>query len=218
MRLLCCAALVACVTANAVPTPHPAIAADPPVEPLDDGAAPPTEDPPAVEPVTLRDAVDAAGLPWPPPELTIRVEKAARRLTVHSGDRALVTWPVALGGPNADKVRQGDRATPEGTFRVVTRNDRSQFHLFLGLSYPNAEDADRGVADGTITATQAARIREADAAGRVPPWNTALGGAIGIHGGGAGADWTLGCIAVENPQIEELWEVAPMGTKVVIGP
>ena len=218
MRLWWCAALVACTAASAVPNVVPTPSDEASLARSEDEAPLPTDAPPPDPPTTLRGAADAAGLPWPPPDLTIHVEKAARRLTVRSGDRALVTWPVALGGTNADKVRQGDRATPEGTFRVVTRNDRSQFHLFLGLSYPTTEDADRGLAGGAITAAQAARIREADAAGRVPPWNTALGGAIGIHGGGAGADWTLGCVAVENTQIEELWAVAPLGTKVVIDP
>jgi hypothetical protein len=167
---------------------------------------------------SLKVAAAAAGLPWPPPDLTVHVDKAARKMRVRSGATDLVAWPVALGGTNADKVRQGDRATPEGAFRVVTRNDRSRFHLFLGLSYPTGADADRGVRDGLITEAQARRIREADRAGRAPPWETALGGAIGLHGGGAGADWTLGCVAIENAQIEELWEAAPLGTVVQIGP
>ena len=56
--------------------------------------------------------------------------------------------------------------------------------------------------------------REAEAAGRAPPWNTPLGGAIGIHGGGGSSDWTLGCVAVENAEIEELWDVVRLGTNV----
>ncbi|MEC8425185.1 MAG: L,D-transpeptidase, partial [Myxococcota bacterium] len=95
---------------------------------------------------------------------------------------------------------------------------RSRFHLFLGLGYPTAEDAERGLAAGLVTQAQATRIQEADAARRQPPWNTALGGAIGIHGEGGSSDWTLGCIAVENAEIEELWSVVPMGTRVVVAP
>lgn len=167
---------------------------------------------------SLKRAVAVAELPWPPPEVTVHIDKADRRMRVRSGSTDLVDWRIALGGTNADKVRQGDRATPEGRFRVVTRNERSRFHLFLGLSYPTADDADRGLRDGLITPVQATRIRQADGAGRTPPWQTPLGGAIGLHGGGGGADWTLGCIAVENAQIEELWEAAPLGTVVTIGP
>lgn len=169
-------------------------------------------------PATLRDVATAQGLPWPPPQVTIRVDKSAHSLTVLSGDTELLTWPVGLGDPLGDKLRQGDLRTPEGSFRVVTRNSKSAFHLFLGLSYPDADDAARGLRDGLVTSSQAAAITEASRAGRQPSWNTALGGAVGIHGGGGGSDWTLGCIALEDAQIEELWAVAPMGTRVVVQP
>lgn len=167
---------------------------------------------------SLRFATAQASLSWPPVDVRIVVEKGARRLTVLSGERALVRWRVGLGGPAGDKVREGDRATPEGTYRVVTRNERSRFHLFLGLSYPDTAAAERGLAAGQITEAQARAIRRATAQGTVPPWNTPLGGAIGLHGGGGGTDWTLGCIAVEDVQIEELWEAAPLGTPVIIFP
>lgn len=150
-------------------------------------------------------------------ELVLLVDKSERTLTVQKGGADVRTYRVGLApgiDSNNDKVRQGDLATPEGEFRVVTRYDQSRFHLFLGLSYPTAEDADRGLRQGLITAAQAQAIREAEAAGRAPPWNTPLGGAIGIHGGGGSGDWTLGCVAVENAEIEELWDVVRLGTKV----
>jgi len=166
----------------------------------------------------LREAAAAAELAWPPPDVRIVVDKSDRLLHVWSGDTELVQWPVALGGHLRDKVRQGDSATPEGEFRIVTRNSKSRFHLFLGLNYPLSEDADRGERDGLVTPAQAQAIRAADAKGALPNWNTRLGGAIGLHGGGSSADWTLGCIAVENEQIEEIWAATHYGARVRVQP
>ena len=168
-------------------------------------------------PTTLREAARGAGVSWPPPDLALRIDKSERTLVVFSGDRALKQYRVGLGGaPSGDKSQEGDQRTPNGEFTIVTRNDRSQFHLFLGISYPNAEDAARGRRDRLVTERQARAIETAIAAGRQPPWSTPLGGAIGIHGGGGGGDWTLGCIAVENTEIEEIWEVGSLGTPVTI--
>lgn len=214
LLLVILAASAGCAAAPDGPAPPVAVATHPPAV-----VPPPVETIPPVEaaaPLTLREAVAAADLGWPPPDVNVHIDKSDRWLQVRSGDVVLVSWPVGLGGPLDDKVRMGDLATPEGTFRVVTRNDRSSFHLFLGISYPVTEDAERGLAAGLITPAQARAIREADRAGRVPPWETTLGGKIGIHGGGGGSDWTLGCIAVENEQIEQLWEVARHGTRVTI--
>lgn len=170
----------------------------------------------ASDPWALRDAVAKAGLPWPPPDVRLTLEKPTRALTIWSGSVALKRYRVGLGEPEGDKVRQGDLRTPEGPLRIVTRNRNSQFHRFLGINYPTAEDADRGLAEGLITAGQAAGIRAAERAGRAPNWSTALGGAVGIHGGGGSIDWTLGCIAVENAEIDELWEVVPVGTPLEV--
>ncbi len=153
------------------------------------------------------------------PQLTeprIVVDKSDHQLQLFDGETLVRTYRTGLGDPAGDKVREGDKKTPTGTFTVVTRNDKSSYHLFLGLSYPTAEDARRGLRDGLITQAQARAIREAEAAERQPPWNTELGGAIGIHGNGGSSDWTLGCIAVEDDEIEQLWDVVPLGTKVVV--
>ncbi|MFT7519119.1 MAG: murein L,D-transpeptidase YafK [Kiritimatiellia bacterium] len=167
-------------------------------------------------PGTLRQTVADADLGWPPPDVRLTIDKSDRRMQLYSGERLLKTYRVGLAGPELDKVREGDLATPEGTFQLVTRNAKSSYHLFLGINYPLAEDANRGEKAGMISKAQATAIREADTAGRVPPWNTRLGGMIGIHGGGGSADWTLGCIAVENSEIEEIWAVTKPGTTVTI--
>jgi len=147
------------------------------------------------------------------------VEKGARRLRLYAGGELVRVRRVALGfTPEGDKVRQGDGRTPEGEFQVCMKNPKSSFYLSLGLTYPNAEDAERGLRDGLITRAQHKSITRALDAGRCPPWNTALGGEIFIHGGGTASDWTFGCVALENPEIKELFDTLPAGTPVRILP
>jgi murein L,D-transpeptidase YafK len=134
------------------------------------------------------------------------IEKSARRLTLLAHGVPVKTYRVALGGePVGPKRREGDRRTPEGVYTVDSRLERSGFHRALHISYPS--EADR---------------RLADSAGFAP------GGAIMIHGirNGLGwlgrahraIDWTSGCVAVTNPEIEELWRAVPDGTPVEIRP
>jgi hypothetical protein len=154
-----------------------------------------------------------------PARVRLHVRKASRRLTLFGDNREMLTCRIALGNePVGAKQRQGDGRTPEGDYRVCTRNASSSFHLFLGLDYPNRADARRGLAQGLITPGEHRRILAALNAGRTPPWNTPLGGAIGIHGSGAIGDWTLGCVALDDPDIETLWALCPIGTPVRIDP
>lgn len=147
--------------------------------------------------------------PEPLPPLTgqidrILIEKAARRLTVYRDGAALRSYAVALGfAPEGDKLRQGDGRTPEGVFRIDRRNGESRYHLSLGIDYPREDDLIRAAAGGDDP-----------------------GGDIFIHGQPNGLygkatlkhDWTAGCIAVSNAEIEELWRITPMGTEVEIRP
>ncbi|MDG2530809.1 L,D-transpeptidase family protein [Caulobacter endophyticus] len=136
----------------------------------------------------------------------IVIEKAAHRMSLYAGDRLVRTYDVSLGGGGlAPKTRQGDRRTPEGDYRITGRNPNSRFHLSLRISYP--------------TPAQAAAAR---AQGGDP------GGDIMIHGlpNGRGAlwalykgrDWTDGCIAVTDPEIEEVWKLVRDGARVRITP
>jgi murein L,D-transpeptidase YafK len=155
----------------------------------------------------------------PPPAPRVVIRKTARTLSFYSGSRLVKEYRVGLGGsPEGDKERQGDSRTPTGDLYVCTRLRQSRFHRFLGLSYPDPQDAARGLKGGLITRGEYRAILSAHRQRRQPPWETRLGGAIGIHGGGAEADWTLGCIAVENSEIEELFAVLPLGTPVRILP
>jgi hypothetical protein len=153
----------------------------------------------------------------PLPNAEIVIAKSARRLDLLSDGKVVHSFRIALGSaPEGDKVKLGDGRTPEGGYYVCGKNPRSKFYLALGLSYPNEEDAARGLRDGIITRSQHDRIVTAVRAHRQPPWDTQLGGAILIHGRGARSDWTLGCIALDDPDIKTLYELTPLGAKVRI--
>ena len=158
----------------------------------------------------------------PTASATVRivVKKGARTLSLYDGPTHLVkTYRVALGPqPTGPKQLEGDGATPEGDYYVTHANPRSKFHLSLGLSYPNAADAARGVSRGSITKTEGQAIVDAIDKRERPPQHTKLGGDIFLHGGGASTDWTAGCIALESKDIEELFARLPIGARVTILP
>ncbi len=149
----------------------------------------------------------------------ILVEKSARRLTFLREGCAPLVFPIALGRESVGPKRaEGDLKTPEGRYAVCTRNAQSRYHLALGLSYPSAADAAPALAEGRIDASAYEAIVRAGQEGRRPPWNTPLGGFIMIHGGGAHGDWTAGCIALEDADMDRLWPHCPIGTPVEIVP
>jgi murein L,D-transpeptidase YafK len=136
----------------------------------------------------------------------IVIVKSTRTMTLLRGDRVLKTYKVALGAvPVGPKHVEGDHKTPEGDYVIDSRNPQSQFHLALHISYPSATDQQR-----------------ARKLGARP------GGAIMIHGLAKPfaylgplhrqTDWTDGCVAVTNAEIEEIWNLVPVGTKVEIRP
>ena len=136
----------------------------------------------------------------------IVIVKSQRTLTLYRQGQVLKTYKVALGShPVGPKTQQGDHRTPEGIYTIDSRNSHSQFHLSLHVSYPNADDR--------------ARAKKL----RVSP-----GGDIFIHGLPPAYsylgplhrkwDWTLGCVAVTDQEIEEIWSMVPIGTTVEIKP
>ena len=164
-------------------------------------------------------APQRAALKLPLKNPLIVVTKSKRRLELYSDGAVVRTYKVGLGlNPVPDKVRQGDRATPEGDFYVFTKNDKSAFYLSLGISYPNIEDAERGLRDKIISRAQHNAIVRAIKLRVAPPQNTALGGDIYIHGNGSSSDWTWGCVALENEEVKELFAAVPVGTPVTIRP
>jgi len=134
------------------------------------------------------------------------VEKAQRTLLLYLGGTLLKSYKIALGdNPTGHKQQEGDERTPEGKYVIDYRNPQSSYHRSLHISYPNDHDK-----------------RSAAARGVSP------GGDIFIHGLAPAfawvgvmhsrSDWTDGCIAVTNEEIEELWRVVPNGTPIDIQP
>jgi murein L,D-transpeptidase YafK len=163
-------------------------------------AAPPAAEPPLAKP-------------------RIEVFKAKRELQLFDGDKLIKTYRVGLGEkPVPPKEREGDMATPEGTYFICHKNPASKFHLSLAISYPGPADAERGLKAGIITKKEHAEILRANANHTTPPFYTKLGGEVFIHGRGSATDWTWGCIALDDPDIEELYKKVPVKTPITIHP
>jgi hypothetical protein len=147
----------------------------------------------------------------------IVVTKSEYTLSLYSGNKLLKIYPVVLGcEPEKRKERQGDCATPEGEYFVCMRNPQSIFYKAFLLSYPNIEDAERGLREGLISENTYTEIRRAIENRRCPPQNTRLGSYVEIHGMGLGSNWTLGCIALRNEDMDELWRIVRINTEVII--
>ena len=151
------------------------------------------------------------------PEIFVYKEK--RRLYVIQSDVLVRDYPIGLGfHPTGDKEKEGDGRTPEGKFFVCVKKPNSRFQKSLGLNYPDKKHAERAFFAGVITPIEFRDILIAFEKKATPPWNTVLGGRIFIHAGGAHKDWTEGCVALYNSDMEELFQVAAVGTPVSIRP
>jgi hypothetical protein len=167
--------------------------------------------------------------------MQIIVRKQARLLLVVVAGVEERAFPVTLGRNwAADKAVEGDEATPLGEFYICAKNPHSRFFLSLCISYPNAEDAERGLAADLITSAEHAAILDAIRRRAMPPQHTRLGGEIYIHGEdprppqaapaapaattAAASPGTRGCIGLRNPAMRELFERTALGTPVVITP
>ena len=129
---------------------------------------------------------DTVALSGSHPGTYIEVLKSEQILRLRHGDKIFKEFPIAFGrGDRGPKERLGDKKTPEGIYRVIGVNESERFHLFLRLNYPNVKDAFYGLKNKIITQEQFDAIINALKRGRLPPQNTPLGGAIGIHGVGA---------------------------------
>ena len=153
------------------------------------------------------------------------VDKAKREVSVFEQGRRLATYPASFGiDPVSDKRKAFDCATPEGLYFVSYKKDVTRFHRTLGLSYPSLADAEKALVGGLISIPEFRRIRDAARKFRPGPCNTGLGCGIAIHGGGVfrqfgqhrERDWTEGCIALDNPDMEKLFAFCRPGDPVVI--
>ncbi len=167
-----------------------------------------------------------ANTPFDDP-ISLLLSQSTHTLYVKKGRFIVKSYKVALGsGGRGGKVREGDARTPVGDYRITEVRNSDRFHLFFRLNYPNIQDAKRALDDKLITRQDYRDVLDAHVFGRQPPQNLVLGGAIGIHGIGVeteeklkihqNIDWTGGCIALRNKEVEELSQYIAVGTEIKI--
>lgn len=161
----------------------------------------------------------AAAEPW------LLIDGERNTLAVMEGDRTVQVFRgVAVGRSGvAPFRREGDGKTPRGEFHIAWINTESPYRLFFGLDYPGTAHAEEAYRSKLIDADTYQRIRRARELGELPPQDTVLGGYIGIHGmgmlnGGINPryNWTRGCVALSDEEIDRLARWAGIGTRVVI--
>lgn len=158
-------------------------------------------------------------------EIWVQIDTQALDLKVMRGDQVVQEFEdIAIGrfGTTRDK-RRLDRKTPLGEYRISLIKNNSGFYRFFGFDYPRLDQAERALQRGDLSVDEYMAIRHAVRGRRTPPQNTALGGHLGIHGIGAGDpqvhedyNWTNGCVALTNAQIDALTRWVRLGTRVVI--
>ena len=158
-------------------------------------------------------------------DVWLLVDTKALTIEVKKGQQTLETInDIAIGQGGAGfKSHRGDNVTPFGSYRIGWVGEQSNFRKFFGLTYPSAEDAQKALEQGVINQVAYNSIITAHRAHQVPPQNTPLGGRIGIHGLGRADEkihksmnWTHGCIALTNGQIDHLSHWLDKGTVVKI--
>jgi murein L,D-transpeptidase YafK len=142
--------------------------------------------------------------------LTVLVDKSDYQLSILSDTTVVKTYPIVLGGnPTDDKLMQGDQCTPEGTFKMVSKYPHKEWNKFIWINYPTPHSWTKHKA-----AKQAGKIRK----------GAKIGGEIGIHGVpegtdfaiDAGVNWTLGCVAMKNKHVDEIYPYINKTTKITI--
>lgn len=166
-------------------------------------------------------------------EASITIHKHLQLLTLRLPDFSEKKYRVCLGASSlGPKTKVGDRKTPEGVYYVCCKNMDTKYHRFLGVSYPGPADAQAALERGDISRSVYEKVRYSARIREAPPWNTALGGWIGIHGYPDKGfqrlwmpilhpkpdNWTDGCIALWDSEIETVFNAVQIGTPVVILP
>lgn len=158
---------------------------------------------------------------------SIEIYKSDRLLLLKKDLVLKKTFRISSGsGGFGDKTKRGDKMTPIGVYKILNFNEDSRFHFFMQINFPNAKDAFDGLKNDTINKDEFSQIISSLKRKRLPTQNTDLGGSIGIHGIGNETDdrlalhedenWTKGCVAIKNKEIEELRKFVHIGTSVVI--
>lgn len=152
-----------------------------------------------------------------PDKTSIKIYKGKRMMELYGDGYLIGRFKIGIGrNPQGVKETEGDNKTPEGDYYICYINSQTKYTYFLGISYPNIEDAQNALNKNIINKSEYQKIKSAAENKRQPPWNTPLGGAVGIHGGGSKYDWTYGCVALSNEDINILKKYAPLKTPVEI--
>ena len=163
---------------------------------------------PAVKSSTSKRNTSSNSLPKSP--ISIVVDKSSYELYVYDAEGWYATYPVVFGNNTLDdKKMEGDKNTPEGTFKIVNKRIHEKWDRYMGLDYPTKESL--------------AKFNERKKRGEVPS-NASPGGGIGIHGTWPRDDyfidkyknWTNGCISLKNDDVEDLYSYVPIGTPITI--
>ena len=140
----------------------------------------------------------------------IVVDKSDYELNVYDAEGWLATFPIVLGNDDqGDKLIQGDRKTPEGTFTIISKRAHNKWCRYMGLDYPTAADVQK--------------FNQRKQMGQIPAY-AKIGGDIGIHGTWPHEEyaidqyqnWTLGCISLKNEHVKQLYDLVPVGTRISI--
>ena len=155
----------------------------------------------------------------------VSVDTTKLRLEIKRGNKTLVTMEnIAIGQNGAGiKTHKGDDITPIGSYKIGWINNKSRFYKFYGFTYPSIQNASTALLNVDLSEKEYNKIILAHKKKKIPPQNTILGGQIGIHGLGAGDkeihkffNWTHGCIALTNKQIDQLARWVGKGTVVKV--
>jgi len=166
-------------------------------------------------------------------DTTIVLYKSKQLMALYRNGTKVRQYRVCLGlNPYGPKRTVGDYRTPEGDYYICSKNTASGYHRFLGISYPGEKDAQMAFERGMISKDKRDSILAKIKTGGAPPWDTELGGWVGIHGYPSDAyrglwialfypkphNWTDGCIAMWNYEIEDLFARVSVGTPIRILP
>ncbi len=162
---------------------------------------------------------------WAGEKIWLLIDTKALTLELIKGNTTIALMEnIAIGRNGAGfKQHLGDDITPLGSYKIGWINNDSPFYRFYGFSYPSVKNADNALQQGLLSKKNHAAIITAHKNNSLPPQNTPLGGMIGLHGLGAAdktihkiMNWTHGCIALTNPQMDQLAPWLSEGVQVII--
>lgn len=158
-------------------------------------------------------------------EKWVLVDTELNKMVIMNGLKPVKSFEniaIGRGGASVDRSA-GDKSTPLGTFKIAWIKDSNRYHKFLGISYPSLQDAKVALENNRISTNTFNRIKKALDEGKLPPQDTELGGNLGIHGIGSSDrsihdsfNWTNGCIAMTDEQLDELSKSVRIGTPIII--